>query len=66
MMTLFKRLTIQGIYVGSRDMFEALNRALEFNSIKPIIDRSFEFDDAKAAYEYLASGSHVGKIIIER
>lgn len=66
MLTLFKRLTVQGIYVGSREMFEAMNRAIEVNEIAPVIDTTFDFEDAKAAYEYLASGSHFGKVVIHR
>lgn len=66
MMALFKRLTLQGIYVGSRDMFEAMNRAIEQNRIEPITDRAFSFDEPRAAYEYLQSGAHFGKITINR
>lgn len=66
MMTLFKRLTVQGIYVGSRSMFEAMNRAIEVNSLRPVIDRTFAFDEARAAYEHLASGQHFGKVVIAR
>ena len=66
MMTLFKRLTVQGIYVGSRAMFEAMNRGIEVNGLQPVIDRSFGFDEARAAYEYLRSGLHFGKVLIER
>ncbi|TWU08452.1 zinc-dependent alcohol dehydrogenase family protein [Stieleria varia] len=66
MMVLFKRLTVQGIYVGSRDMFEAMNRAITVNQIVPIIDRSFGFDETRAAYEYMRSGAHFGKVVITR
>ena len=66
MMALFKRLTVQGIYVGSRDMFEAMNRAIEVNRIAPVIDRSFDFADVRSAYEYLQSGAHFGKVTIIR
>src|SRR4051812_4015147 len=59
-----KSLHIRGIYVGSRQMFEALNRALSVAQIRPIIDRVFGFDEVRAAYEYLASGAHFGKIVI--
>jgi NADPH:quinone reductase-like Zn-dependent oxidoreductase len=59
-----KALGIRGIYVGSRRMFEALNRALTVNKLRPVIDRVFDFDQARAAYEYLASGAHFGKIVI--
>jgi NADPH:quinone reductase-like Zn-dependent oxidoreductase len=64
MMTLFKRLTVQGIYVGSRDMFEAMVRAIEVNALEPAIDRTFGFDEARAAYEYMHSAAHFGKIVL--
>ena len=59
-----KRASMCGIQVGSRDMFEAMNRAIEVAKLKPVIDRVFDFDDARAAYEYLASGKHFGKVVI--
>ena len=63
--TLFaKRASMCGIQVGSRDMFEAMNRALEVAKLEPVIDRVFEFEDARAAYEHLASGKHYGKVVI--
>jgi NADPH-dependent curcumin reductase CurA len=30
-----------------------------------LIDRAFSFDDAPAAFEYLNSGKHVGKVVIK-
>jgi NADPH:quinone reductase-like Zn-dependent oxidoreductase len=45
-------------------MFEALVRALEASKITPIIDRVFPFDEARGAYEHLASGAHFGKVVI--
>ncbi len=60
-----KGATIFGIYVGSREMFEALNRALRQSKIRPVIDKVFPFDSAPAAYEYMASGSHFGKVVIK-
>jgi NADPH:quinone reductase-like Zn-dependent oxidoreductase len=59
-----KRASMCGIQVGSRDMFEAMVRALEIAKLDPVIDRVFEFEEARAAYEYLASGKHFGKIVI--
>lgn len=66
LLALFKRLTVQGIYVGSRDMFEDLIRAIEVNPIQPVIDRTFAFDEVPAAYKYLQSGSHFGKVVLSR
>jgi NADPH:quinone reductase-like Zn-dependent oxidoreductase len=59
-----KTLHVAGIYVGSVAMFHRLTSALAANRIEPIIDRTFGFDEARAAYEYLASGSHFGKVVI--
>ena len=36
---LLKSVTLQGIFVGSRAMFEEMNRAMEINGIHPVIDR---------------------------
>jgi NADPH:quinone reductase-like Zn-dependent oxidoreductase len=62
---LMKSIDVQGIYVGSREMFEAMNRAISLHQIKPIIDRVFPFDATPEAYRYLKSGSHFGKVVIE-
>ena len=59
-----RRANIQGISVGSTQMFEAMNRAIAANRIKPVIDKVFGFDDVKAAYQHMASGAHFGKIVI--
>ncbi len=59
-----KRASMCGIQVGSRDMFEAMNRAIAMAQLEPVIDRVFDFSDTRAAYEYLASGKHFGKVVI--
>jgi NADPH:quinone reductase-like Zn-dependent oxidoreductase len=59
-----KGLNVFGIYVGSRWMFEDMNRALTQNRLKPVIDRVFPFTEAPDAFRYLASGAHFGKVVI--
>ena len=59
-----RRANVQGISVGSTQMFLAMNRAIEVNAIKPVIDKVFAFADAQAAYKHMASGAHFGKIVI--
>jgi NADPH:quinone reductase-like Zn-dependent oxidoreductase len=59
-MIFHKGVRVHGVYVGSVRMFEALNRV----KIEPIIDRVFGFDEARAAYEHLASGKHFGKVVV--
>ena len=49
---------------GSRADFEAMNEFISEHQLRPVIDRVFSFEDAAAAYEYMASGSHFAKIVI--
>jgi NADPH:quinone reductase-like Zn-dependent oxidoreductase len=59
-----KHLTIQGIFVGSRAMLERLAQALSQREVKPVVDKVFALNQAKEAFAYLASGAHVGKVIV--
>jgi len=59
-----RRANVQGISVGSTEMFTAMARAIAVNTIRPVIDRVFAFNDAQAAYRHMASGAHFGKIVI--
>jgi NADPH:quinone reductase-like Zn-dependent oxidoreductase len=59
-----KKICIQGIFVGSREMFEAMNQAISLHQLHPAIDRVFPFDDAREALRYMESGAHFGKICI--
>jgi NADPH:quinone reductase-like Zn-dependent oxidoreductase len=61
---LMKGVRVQGIFVGSRAMFEAMNRAIQVNQLRPVIDRVFPFDEAVAALSYLETGAHFGKVVI--
>jgi NADPH:quinone reductase-like Zn-dependent oxidoreductase len=57
-------LRVQGIAVGSRTRFEAMNRAIELHRIKPVIDSSFALADGADAFRRMASGRHFGKIVV--
>jgi len=57
-------ITVDGIYVGSRDMFEDMNEAISANSLKPVIDTAFPFTEARAAYHRMRAGGHFGKIVV--
>jgi NADPH:quinone reductase-like Zn-dependent oxidoreductase len=59
-----KRANVQGIYVGSTQMFEAMNAAITANRLKPVIDRVFGFDEVPAALRHMEAGAHFGKIVI--
>jgi NADPH:quinone reductase-like Zn-dependent oxidoreductase len=62
---LTQNVRLQGILVGSRDAFEAMNRAMEVHQIHPVVDRVFPFAQTADAFEYMKSGAHLGKVCIE-
>jgi NADPH:quinone reductase-like Zn-dependent oxidoreductase len=64
MLIFARRANVQGISVGSRQMFEAMNRAISVGGLKPVIDKLFPFDAAPSAYRHLQSAQHFGKIVI--
>ncbi len=55
---------LQGIYVGSAATFKEMNRAIAANRMKPVIDRTFSFDQTRDALRYMESARHFGKIVI--
>lgn len=61
---LMKTICLQGIFVGSRDMFEDMLRAFEMHQLRPVIDKTFKAEQIKDALEYMESGKHFGKIVL--
>jgi NADPH:quinone reductase-like Zn-dependent oxidoreductase len=61
---LMKSIRLQGIYVGSREMFEEMNRAISLAGLRPHVDRVFDFEKAADALRHMESGAHFGKICI--
>jgi len=59
-----KSVRVQGIYVGSRDMFEEMNRAVSAAQLRPVIDRTFALADFPHAVRHMESGAHFGKICV--
>ena len=62
---LWRSALVRGVYVGSRDMFEAMNRAIIQNAIHPVIDREFGWGEVTAAFKHMQGASHFGKIVIQ-
>ncbi len=56
---------LQGLSVGSRDMFEAMCRAIALHRIAPVVDKVFPWTEARAAFSAMARGEHFGKIVLE-
>jgi NADPH:quinone reductase-like Zn-dependent oxidoreductase len=65
LLLLDRNVSVSGIYVGSRENFEALNAFIDQHKVKPVNDKVFEFEDAPAAYELMESDQFLGKIIIK-
>ncbi len=61
---LMNTIRVQGIYVGSRWMFERMNRAIAFHQIKPVIDRVFPWTEFPEALRYMEKQQHFGKICL--
>ena len=57
-------ITLGSISVGSRADFEAMNRAIAMHRLHPVIDRTFPFAKAKAAYRHFEGRGHFGKVVI--
>jgi NADPH:quinone reductase-like Zn-dependent oxidoreductase len=64
MPVLMKGVRVQGIFVGNREMFEAMNRAIALHQLRPVVDRVFGLDEIRAALIYLESGAHFGKVCL--
>ena len=61
---LMRSIHLRGIFVGSRAMFEDMNRAFELHQVRPVIDSTFAFDEFPKALRHMESGAHFGKIVI--
>lgn len=57
-------LDITSIKVGSRDDYEAINRAIDFHQLRPVIAERFCFTELPKALSVLQSGQHMGKIVV--
>ena len=61
---LMKHVRVNGIYVGSREMFESMNRAIALHRIKPVVDRVFPVAEIRTALRHMEGGGHFGKICL--
>lgn len=62
---LMQNVRLQGVMVGSRETFEAMNRAITLHRLVPVVDRRvFDFLQVPEAFAHLGVGNHVGKVTI--
>ncbi|APA89569.1 NAD(P)-dependent alcohol dehydrogenase (plasmid) [Paraburkholderia sprentiae WSM5005] len=57
-------LSIAPIRVGSRQDFEAMNRAIALHKLRPVIDSVHDFAYVADALRHLESQQHFGKIVV--
>lgn len=55
---------VEAIGVGSREMFEAMNKAIAFHAMSPVVDRVFGFSERREALNYLREARHFGKVCL--
>lgn len=59
-----KSVRVQGIYVGSREMFETMNRAISLHEMHPVVDITFPADEVQDALRHMGDAGHFGKIVV--
>ena len=55
---------VEAVDVGSREMFEAMNKAIAFHAMRPVVDRVFGFSELREALNYLREARHFGKVCL--
>lgn len=64
-LALKRNVTLKGLLNGPRERFEEMLAFYTEKEIKPVVDRTFKFEEAKEALTYLFGGGHFGKVVIE-
>lgn len=59
-----RNIRLQGIFVGSREMFVDMNRAIVMHRMRPVVHRVFPMTEFVEALRFMESGAHFGKICL--
>ena len=59
-----REIRIQGLLVGSRAVYEQFFAHAAATQLAPVIDRTYPFEEFRAAFEHLESGNHFGKVCL--
>ena len=62
---IYHQVSVRGIFMESAEELERLARACETTHLEPVVDRAFPFAELPAAYEYLRSAKHLGKVVVD-
>ncbi|KAJ6788448.1 hypothetical protein PWT90_06558 [Aphanocladium album] len=63
-LALARNVTIKGVLNGGRDRLEEALAFYEKHGIKPVVDKTFKFDEAADALAYVKKDKHFGKVVI--
>lgn len=61
---LYKQAHIRGIYVGSRQDFEEMNKAIAAAKMKPVFE-AHPWTEAKQVFKEMESATHFGKLVLK-
>jgi NADPH:quinone reductase-like Zn-dependent oxidoreductase len=59
-----RQVRLQGVTVGHRDRFDAMLAAMAHHKVRPVLGRTFAFEDLKGAMDHLRQSGHFGKTLI--
>ncbi len=61
-LVVMQNIRLQGVTVGSAAMHARMAKAIALHQLRPVVDRVFPMEEARAAFEYLEAGRHFGKV----
>lgn len=62
---LIKQLRLQGLIVGNRTQQQEMVKAINANSMRPVVDKVFPLESIVDAFKYQETNQHFGKICLE-
>ncbi|KAL6712300.1 hypothetical protein ACN47E_000177 [Coniothyrium glycines] len=65
LLCLKRNVTLKGILNGPRDELEKMLKFYDEKKIHPVVDKRFKFEEADKALQYLFSGGHFGKVVVQ-
>lgn len=63
-LALRRNVTLKGILNGPKDRFEEMLKFYQAKQIRPVVGKTFAFEEAKDALHFLYDGQHFGKVVI--
>ena len=61
---LMRNVRLQGVFVGHKEGFSRMCRAIDHAALRPVVSRTFPWTDAREALSLMEAGGHFGKIAL--